>query len=203
MTQAAAGSRRARLARWISIVGHPFSFILTLVLATSWQGADRAAAVRSAAIVVGLVLLPLGLFLWWRRASGRWSTVDASEPHNRPALYAAALGLLVPLVLHYLVAADTSAVSPTRNLLTGALAVGLLLALGAAANGWIKLSLHTAFAVFAGVVLTRTQPPLGFAILAFAPVLAWARLAMARHSLGEVTGGALLGAGVGALTLWL
>ena len=191
------------LARWISILGHPFTFILVMVLATSGRGDGGIAAYRAAAIVLAVVLVPLGLFFWRRRASGRWSTIDASEPHNRPALYAAALALLVPLALVYRFAAPSGEAETTSRLLDGTLAVGLLLALGALANRWIKLSLHTAFAMFAGVVLAGTQPPLGFAILAFAPVLGWARLAMGRHSLREVMGGALLGAGVGAFTLWV
>lgn len=190
------------LARSISILGHPFTSILILVSATSGRGADRATAMRAAAVVLAVVLVPLGLFLWRHRASGRWTTIDASEPHNRPALYAAALALLVPLALYYRFAASSGEAETTSRLLTGTLAVGLLLALAAVANRWIKLSLHTAFAVFAGVVLAGTQPVLGFAILAFAPILAWARLAMGRHALEEVVGGAVLGAAVGLFTLW-
>jgi membrane-associated phospholipid phosphatase len=190
------------LARWISILGHPFTFVLILVLATSGRGDGGVAAYRAAAIVLAVVLVPLGLFFWRRRASGRWTTIDASEPHNRPALYAAALALLVPLALYYRFAASNGGAETTSRLLTGTLAAGLLLGLAAAANRWIKLSLHTAFAVFAGVVLAGTQPALGFAILAFAPILGWARLAMGRHALEEVVGGAVLGAAVGLFTLW-
>ena len=73
-----------------------------------------------------------------------------------------------------------------------------MLCIAGLANHWIKLSLHMACLVFAGVVLLGLWRPLGLVLLACVPLLAWSRLRLARHSWVEVLGGSVLGALAGA-----
>ena len=132
---------------------------------------------QSVALVTVAVLLPLGTFMYLRMRSGRWSTIDASRPAERPPLYFVALSLAA-------LAAAWFATSPGLGFLgRGGAAVCLLLVVAALLNRWIKTSLHVAFAAYAAAVLLFLNPPAGLAFLAFVPVLGWARLAMRRHSL--------------------
>jgi membrane-associated phospholipid phosphatase len=63
---------------------------------------------------------------------------------------------------------------------------------------WLKLSLHAAFAVFAASLLWPSVMAV-VGLLALAVAVAWSRLVLRRHTLGEVVVGLLAGgaAGVG------
>jgi hypothetical protein len=84
--------------------------------------------------------------------------------------------------------------SATSNGVLGSVA---MLCVAGIANRWIKLSLHMASLAFAGVLLLALWMPAGIVALGLMPLLAWARLRMARHTLPEVIGGTALGLSVG------
>ncbi|MDP9003798.1 MAG: hypothetical protein M3N12_03295, partial [Verrucomicrobiota bacterium] len=46
------------------------------------------------------------------------------------------------------------------------------------------------------------RPGLGLPVLAMVPLVAWSRIALARYRWSEALGGMVLGALVGAVTLW-
>ena len=180
---------RVVLARWISIVLHPFAVFAALALYAAWR-LDPASLPRVAigiAVAIGMVWV----FVVQRRRSGRWGTVDASHPRERPALYA--LVLAVAFAYWAWLGGRGSAAS------AGVLATVAMLAAGAGLNRWIKLSLHMASLALAGVALWALEPVAGIVALGLLPVLGWARIAMGRHRLPEVMGGAGLGllAGIG------
>src|SRR6266852_4401157 len=188
---------KVTLARWCSIVGHPFTFVVLLVATASWRLYGGYNAIRTTGIVVAVTLVPLGLFVWNRYSSGRWETVDASAPADRPALYTVAFLLLIPLGFYFLVG------ERAKEMIRGLAAVALLIAVAAAANRWIKLSVHVAIATFAAVIITKLVPGFGGMLLAFLPILGWSRLKLSRHSIFEVLGGFVLGLIVAAVTLWM
>jgi membrane-associated phospholipid phosphatase len=188
---------KKQIARWISIIGHPFTFTVLLVLTASWSLHGSYDAVRTTSIVIAAILVPLGLFIWNRYSSGHWETVDASAPADRPALYTAAFVLLIPLGFYFVVGERAS------EMVRGFAAVSVLIGIAAALNRWIKLSVHLTIATFAAVIITRLMPSYGCLLLAFLPLLAWSRLTLSRHSISEVLGGFLLGLSVASFTLWL
>lgn len=85
------------LARAVSIIAHPF--VTTLILAGAVASEQGAAAARIATVVGVLFVLPLALLTVRQVRRGKWSTVDASQPRERPTLFlvgaAGLLGLLV------------------------------------------------------------------------------------------------------------
>ncbi len=182
------------IARWVSIIGHPFLLIVLLVLLVC--SAQGAGAFRIAGIVAAAGLIPLGIFMWWRHASGRWQTVDASSPKDRPVAYIAAFAALVPLTLYFLF------VEPSSDMVRGNVAFALMLGAAAALNRWIKLSMHMAFAVFTCLILAKLCLGYGLTMLIFIPLIGWSRVALSRHTAREVVGGCVLGAIVAIITLW-
>lgn len=186
-----------QIARWISIVGHPFTFVVLLVATSSWKIHGLAQALRTTGIVVGAMLVPLGLFIWNRYSLGHWETVDASAPADRPALYTAAFVLLIPVGIYFILRDRTTEM--VRGLATVALLFGILAGL----NRWIKLSVHLTLATFATLIITRLTPVFGVLLLLFLPLLAWSRLTLSRHAPAEVAGGFGLGLVLGVVTLWL
>jgi hypothetical protein len=184
-------------ARWISIIGHPFTFVVLLVAIASWKLHGGHHAFRTTGIVVATMLVPLGLFIWNRYSLGYWETVDASAPADRPALYTAAFLLLIPVGAYFILRERAT------EMVRGLAAVAILIGILAGLNRWIKLSVHLTIATFAAVIISWLIPALGAALLPFLPFLAWSRLMLSRHSFAEVAGGFLLGLIVATLTLWL
>jgi membrane-associated phospholipid phosphatase len=181
-----------RLARWISIVLHPFAVVLLLVGAVEAQRGPAAAA-RGVATVALLFVLPVAVLIVRQTRRGAWSTVDASDPRERPLLYLVGGAGLVALFGYLL------ATQPSTPLLRGALGTLAMLAVCAVATRWVKVSLHVAVAALASAILLGRGMPLGWLLAALLPVLAWSRVAMGRHRWIEVVLGLVVGAAAGAL----
>ncbi|WP_372014994.1 hypothetical protein [Pseudoxanthomonas sp. 10H] len=175
------------MARALSLVLHPFGVFMGLALVAAWR-LDPPSLPRVATGMAVVVGIAWG-FAWRRWRSGRWSTVDASRPQERPVLYLLALVLAIGY-WRWL----GGGASPLSG---GVLAAVAMLCAAGLANRWIKLSLHLASLAFAGIVLLAVWRPAGCALLALVPALAWSRLALGRHRLEEVVGGALLGGAAG------
>ena len=166
------------VARWISIVAHPFVMASLMAL---------GASARAALLVAAFTVVPLAVLMLVQVRSGRWGDVDASQREERPLLFAVAgLGLLA--LATYL--ALTQPISP---LLRGLLSPLVLLAGAALVNHWVKASLHVAFAVLAAATLIMLGHVLGWVLVPVIPALGWSRLVLGRHSISELLAGALLG----------
>ena len=185
------------MARWISMAGHPFSFIALLVVVAGSKRYGFGEAARLITVTAIVLIIPLWMFMWRKWRSGDWKTIDASDPRDRPSYYGVAL-LFVGLL-----AGCFAFVEGGSFMLRGCAATALLLGLAAILNRWIKLSNHVAFAMFTGVVLSRFALGWGLGVLLLAPLVAWSRLALSRHTPQEIFGGMVLGALVGAATVWV
>jgi len=187
---------KTSVARIVSTIGHPFTFIVLLVLLPFWLRRE-AGALRVISIVIVAGLFPLGLFMWQRYASGRWQTVDASARSDRPTLYYGVFAVTLPFSFYFLLVEQSS------TLFRGSVVICLMLGVAAVLNRWIKLSLHLAFAGFSGLILARIRLRYALPIGLFIPLLGWSRLALLRHTLGEVIGGLILGIIAASIMLWM
>jgi hypothetical protein len=85
------------LARWISIVAHPFAMIALLVAVPAMRQSSGHAV--QSVLLVALIVIPIAVLMFRQVRCGRWSNVDASNPSERPVLFVVALaGLLLRLV---------------------------------------------------------------------------------------------------------
>src|SRR5215210_6132761 len=189
-SQISRATRRGQVARWISILGHPFILIPALVAAVT----VRRMPPERVALIVGIVVLvsvaPMLLLMARQVRSGAWTNYDVSVREQRGGMYPAALVIATATAL---ILAWAQVPWP---ILQGVLAILLLIGIAALVNLRLKISLHTAFAMFTAVAL---WPSRGLAAggLVLALAIAWSRLEMGLHTLPEVIGGALLGAAVG------
>jgi len=177
---------KTKIARWVSIAGHPFVMMVLLVLLLSWA-MEPAGALRITGFVVVMGLIPTGWLVWRGGVSRRTQTAAAGRSSGRPMLY---LSLLVVLLLsgvyfHF--------VEQAELLARGSVVTALMVAVAALANRWLTLSLHLAFAVYSGLILASIHLGEGLPILIITPLLAWSRLVLLRHTLAEVIGGSVLG----------
>ena len=179
------------VARWLSIVFHPFVTVAAMVGAAAAARQSSADAVRSVAVVVLFTIVPLALLMWRQVRRGKWDNADASNRTERPILYlvggVSLLALLGFLTLRV----------PQSFMLRGVIATLGMLAVCAIATRWIKVSLHMAFATLAATALALLRSPVGYLLLLAVPPLVWARLTLQRHTLVEVALGTIIGAAAG------
>ena len=181
-------------ARFISIVGHPFTFVVLLLSLPFWRKGDLN-GLRIAGLVAVIGLVPLGLFMRQRYRAGHWQTVDASAPKDRPVAFLAIFAVLVPFTIYFHI------VERSVILVRGCLVLAGLMLAAALLNRWVKISGHLAFAAFGAVIFARINIVSGVAAGLFLPVLAWSRVALSRHTYPEVVAGCMLGLTAGVVML--
>ncbi len=180
------------LARMISVIGHPFVLmpLLTGIVAFNVLPASEALVVEL--IALGVVIIPASVFTVVRVRQGAWGDLDVSDQRHRNQFYA----ILLPLLLIVAVLSWLSDVP--RAIPLGALSIITLVAAAFLLNAWVKVSLHTGFAVFAAETFFLFGPTLGGVVLVLAILVGWSRTVLGRHTATEVVLGGILGALVGA-----
>ncbi len=179
------------VARWVSIVGHPFAMTIVMVLGAALHFGTPREALRTVLLVTLISLLPVAALMVRQVRRGYWTNVDASDRAERPLLFAAGIVALAVLLGAVLV------LQPGSFLIRGTVGVLIMLAVCAVATRWVKVSLHMAFGALATTILLLLGSPAGWVLLAVMPALAWSRLALKRHSPAEVAIGLLAGIAFG------
>lgn len=185
-----------KLAWWVSVLAHPFILIPALVALVTARTLPPRQAATVVALVVAGAILPMLWIIVRRVRAGAWSDHDVSIREQRTRLYPVAIAIAGATVLLVFFLA------PPGPVLRGTVAVLGLIVAASLINLVLKISLHTAFAVFTAVALLP-DPLLCTATGVIALAVAWSRLVLRRHTVPEVLGGALLGLIVGvALLVW-
>jgi hypothetical protein len=178
-------------ARWLSIVAHPFVMVAVMVGSAAAARQTQGEALRSVAIVVVVTIVPLLILMTRKVRSGAWQNADASNQAERPTLY-----LVGTIVLMGLLAYVTM-FRPHDFMVRGVVTTLGMFAACAVATRWIKVSLHMAFAALAATMLSLMGSVVGYLLLLMLPALAWARLALSRHTPLELTIGTIAGTAAG------
>lgn len=184
------------LARWVSIAGHPFAVVAVLVAVSGRRSTSAGETLRALLLVALFAILPVAWLMARKVRRREWGNVDASKREERPLLYAVGLAALLCLLAYLLLRGGSS------FLLRGVLGTLALLAAAAVATRWLKVSLHMAFATLAATVLVLLGSAVGWLLVALLPLLAWSRLALARHRPAELAVGSLLGLLAGCAVHW-
>jgi hypothetical protein len=177
-----------RLARLISILGHPLLTLPLAVLALMAAHNPAGDNARLHATAIGMALVATGVmgYSGWQVKRERWTHVDASAPRERMMLNRGLLLLLTTL----------TALAAWRGMPELALGLALsaaLILIAMASIRWCKLSLHVAFAAYAAGLLWALSPIATVAAGAFTATIAWSRLRLSRHRPRDIAAGALAG----------
>lgn len=175
------------VARWLSIIAHPFVMVGVMVGAAAARRHSPEEAIRSVLIVGIFTIVPLLVLMIRQVRAGAWKDVDASNISERPSLYAvgglASIALIACLFL----------VRSQSFLIRGSVVTLVMFGICALATRWIKVSLHMAFAALAATTLLLIGSPAGWVLLPVVPAVAWSRLALQRHRPVDVGLGAVIG----------
>lgn len=175
-----------QIARWVSILAHPFVMVALLVTVPATRHSS-VGAVKSAALVLIAVVVPIAVLMLRQVRSGQWSNVDASEPSERPILFLVSLAGLLAALAWFLLN------DPQSFLVQGMIVTAVFLLIAAFVTRWVKLSLHVAFASLVATTLTLIGSIVGYALIAAVPVVFWSRIALGRHRIHELIVGLILG----------
>jgi hypothetical protein len=180
-------TRRETMARWISIVAHPFVTTMVMLGAVTAQRSSSSDRWRSVALIAVFTILPVGVLMYRQVRRGAWENTDASNARERPILFAvSASGLL--LLLGYLLVAQ-----PQSFMIRGLYGALGMIAACAIVTRWIKVSLHLAFATLNATILLLMGATTGWLLALLIPPLVWSRLALGRHRPVELALGGLIG----------
>lgn len=194
MTDAAPQTKTSadRVARVLTEIFAPWVIVVVLPLAVAW----RATASIGPALGWGLLvsatssILPMGVIVWGAR-TGRWDSHHVRDRAGRFVPFVAlivmslvGLGLLVLLNAPWLlIALDVAMI--VSLFVTGGITV------------WWKISMHSAVAAGAVVILAMLFHPVCWALMLVVVAISWSRVHLRDHTAAQVTIGAVVGAIIG------
>lgn len=190
------------LARIISAVIHPIVLpLVTLgVLSTLAPGGSLMTAVRL--VVVGLLVsaTPIAALVLIQVSRGKWTDADVSVRRQRYLLYPFGIAcMLASAVVFAVMRAPWIAVQATLGAVAANVVNGLI-------NLKYKVSAHATTSALCAVLLWRGLPApesafWGGSVSLAALLVGWSRVALGRHTRGQVILGWAVGVVVGAATL--
>jgi len=184
-----------KIAKSISIIGHPLLFGNAYVIFMSFQNLERNTAIWVSLLVLFLVAFPIILNNWRKMKRGEYSNFDVSDRRQRMGFYPFAISLFVVLLTVFW-ALDF----PLEVILQTSVFFVMVLAM-ALTNLKIKASMHAGIAFYIMVNIFVIGFWEGFFTLVFAFAVSWSRWEMKRHDFGELVIGSLIGLSFGLIGL--
>ena len=182
-----------KIARLVSFVGNPLVLSVLVACYANFKYFDPKQSLTLTAILVLVGVAPVFFFINQKVKQGNYADHDVSARRKRPSLYVFALASLLLMIFSLYIMGQPSMV------INGAWAAWILAALSFVINFKIKTSLHTGYAFLIGFLTLSVGFWAGIALIAFAFLVAWSRMALGRHSFQEVFVGACLGSSIGSL----
>jgi membrane-associated phospholipid phosphatase len=180
---------RTRLATLISDGLNPLVIGLTLLAFVSFDATDNAAeALKWFFLVTGLCFMPVLLIALYLVRTGRMDALFSNRRHQRHRIYVIGLffNVLAITFLTWLNAPD---------ILIAALVAGLVSVVSFAfINLWWKISVHASVASALVTVLLVLYGWTAAVSLLLIPLMSWARVVLAQHTVGQVAAGSILSA---------
>lgn len=177
-----------KIAKFISIIGHPFLTIplYTLIITFSVYNFKRAAFISG--MILGCFFLPIAIWNYVRTKRGVYTNFDVSVQKQRNSMYLFAIPILaVVLVVFYFT-------GQTRGLLICILFSLILLTLSYLINFVVKCSGHVSLTVFLACMVLPVNFPAAIILIFCTLIIGWSRIILKRHTLTEVITGFFLGA---------
>ncbi|HEX3007831.1 MAG TPA: phosphatase PAP2 family protein [Bacteroidales bacterium] len=185
-----------KVARLVSLLGHPFLTIPLYTLIITFNIYDiRKALFVSAIILVGF-FVPLIVWNLVRTKKGIYTNFDVSNQQQRNSMYLFALPLLAGVLIIFHFTNQETALQ--TNILFGI----ILLFTSYIVNFFIKCSGHMSLTIFLSFIILPVNFIAAICLLVCAIVIGWSRLELKRHTFTEVMAGMFLGLITGLTMLY-
>jgi membrane-associated phospholipid phosphatase len=191
-------SVRRALARLVSTIVHPIALpLVTLAGLTYLADPVLPKALFWAALALVITALPIALLVLAQVLRGRWTDTDVSVRRQRYLLYPFGIAcMLAAAAVFVRLQAPQVAIRATLGMVTANLVNGLI-------NLKYKVSAHATTAALSAALLWLVAPMLVWGAVATmaALLVGWSRVALGRHTVGEVVLGWGVGVASGALVM--
>lgn len=186
---------KQKIAKYISIIGHPLVTISTFVLIVMFSFEEFHKALLISFLIVGCVIIPNIIRNYIKTKNGEYTNFDVSVRTQRNSMYLFAIPLLVIIII---VLFNTR---QSRNLCLGVLFVLILLIISYIVNFFIKCSGHVSLTIYLSFLIIPTNLIIGIIVLLFSGLIAWSRVELGRHTVKEIVTGAIIGLVTGLIML--
>ena len=174
-------------AKYISVIGHPLLTIPLFVVSLLFHFQDFNSALVTSLLLVFGIIVPLIIKMYRGEKKGVYTNFDVSDQGERKSWYFFAIALLSITVLILFVTNQ----SPVIRF--GFLLSILVLLSSQIVNYYIKSSLHVSFNIFLSFLIAPVNIYVAALFFLFVFVIAWSRVYLKRHTIKEVTTGAIIG----------
>jgi hypothetical protein len=175
------------------VLGNPLLISAIFLSAFCIRLLDPTRAIEVITALVGLLFVPIAVWIRSRVRSGHFSDFDVSRREDRTTMYPAVLGLNV------ICTGILFLTHQPKVLSVGMLCTTMMIVVAFVTNRWIKISLHTAFVFFFTLAAIKLSLLWVAPMLIFAALVTSSRLILKRHRANEL----VMGAALGILTGWV
>jgi membrane-associated phospholipid phosphatase len=176
-----------KLAKYVSILGHPFLTIPIYTLAINFSIYEIKKAFLISFTIVGCFFIPVILWNYINTKRGKYTNFDVSDQKQRNSMYVFALPLLTAVLFIFYLTHQSHAL-----ILTILFAV-ILLVISYLVNFAIKCSGHISLTIFLSFIILPKNLTAAFILLFCALIIGWSRIALKRHTFIEVLTGMIIG----------
>ncbi len=184
-----------KLARTISIIGHPLILGTLYVVLMSFHNLPKQTAFAVSLSVIVLITIPIIFNNWRKTKKGIYTNFDVSDRKQRKGFYPFAIMLFIILLLAFWTF-DFPGEVISKSLVFFAMV--LLMAL---INLKLKASMHAGIAFYIAVSVFSVGLLPGLMLLGFAILISWSRMELKRHNETEIIVGGCMGIIFGYLSL--
>jgi len=178
---------KQKIARIISIVGHPLLTIPLYVLFVMVGFEDIKRAALNSFLIIGCIFIPLALWLFVKSRNGTYTNFDVSDRKQRKSVFVFIIPILC--VVTYILYKTGQSSHLWQSMFFALLLVVILQLV----NFKIKSSMHVALNIYLSFMIMTVNYKIGIVILLLTGLIGWSRIVLGRHSLKEVVFGAVIG----------
>ena len=186
-----------KTAHYISTFGNPLLTIPLYSVVAVFLKEDSGTAWTVTLLLLGGVVAPILIKSYRGVQKGEYTNYDISDRKQRQSWY------MLPTLLLSVVTIALYLSGQSRIIWMATLFALVLFVASQLINLFVKTSLHVGFNAYLGFLALPLSKWLGVSLLLFTIPLAWSRIVLKRHTLLEVTVGAILGLAVGWTYLYI
>lgn len=176
-----------KLAKLISVLGHPLLTLAAFTLLISFRMYNASTAIVISVLMIGFLVVPVTIRNYVKFRRGEYTNFDVSDQTQRHSFYKFGIALLacVTVALYF--------IPGTKEFFIGTLCALAMVLVSGIVNFRIKTSLHTGVSMFISIIYFQLDFTVACVLLVFTALIAMSRLLLKRHTWIEVIMGALIG----------
>jgi len=182
---------KQRIARLISVVGHPLLTIPFYVIVILFSNEDFKKAIFLSSLIIGCIFIPLILRLYRKTSNGTYTNFDVSDRKQRKSVFV----FIIPILC--IVTFIIYKTGQSANLFLSVLMATILILISQLVNLRVKSSMHVSLNIYLSFLVMTVNYEFGILLFLFTGFIGWSRIALGRHTLKEVMVGGVIGLAVG------